>query len=58
MNKNKKKKIKEKCSVCGKEAITYCPSCSYTWGEFDPTYYCQEHYESVVMTGNCCRSEE
>jgi len=51
------KKVGE-CCICGKETEHYCPYCSNDWGEFNPTWYCQEHYESVVMTGNCCRSNE
>ena len=47
------------CIICGKETKQYCHSCSVNWdGDFEPTWYCDEHFESVVMTGNCCRGNE
>lgn len=49
---------KKECNVCGKETELYCKSCSETWGEFTPTYFCEEHYQSVVLTGNCCSGSE
>ena len=47
-----------KCCICYKETNLYCKSCSNCWGEFSPTWYCEEHYKKVVMTGNCCRENE
>jgi len=41
---------KKDCCVCGEKATSSCSSC-----ECD---YCDEHYQSVVMTGNCCRGNE
>lgn len=55
---NKEKKIEGNCSVCNKKTEHYCSSCCETWGEFSPTYFCEEHYNSVVLTGNCCRDNE
>lgn len=49
---------KGNCCVCGKETELFCGSCSKTFGEFDPTFYCEEHYQSTVMTGNCCAGNE
>ena len=37
------------CCVCGEEAVARC-SCK--------TLYCNEHYKTTVMTGNCCRDNE
>lgn len=53
-----KKETKGKCCICGKETELYCGMCCIDWGEFMPTWYCEEHYKSVVMTGNCCRESE
>lgn len=53
-----KKQEKGNCNVCGKDTDLYCSSCSETWGEFSPTWFCDEHYNSVVMTGNCCAGNE
>ena len=47
-----------KCCICDKPTDLYCPYCDKTWGESDPTYYCEEHYNSVVRTGNCCNANE
>ena len=49
---------KGECCICGKETELYCGSCAKTWGEFDPTWYCEEHYKTTVMTGNCCSGNE
>ena len=43
------------CEVCGKETIYYCKSCSEN---DEPTWFCEEHYKSVVLTGNCCSGSE
>jgi len=43
-------KEKEYCCVCGEEAKYHCIHCE--------TPYCEKHYKSVVMTGNCCNSNE
>lgn len=37
------------CCVCGEESVVRC-SCK--------TLYCNEHYKTTVMTGNCCRDNE
>ena len=52
------KKEVGKCCVCGKKTELYCYSCCKTWGEFTPMFYCDKHYETTVMTGNCCRGNE
>lgn len=49
---------KGECCVCGKETKLHCNSCAYNWGEFSPTWYCDKHYETTVMTGHCCRLNE
>lgn len=54
----KLKTQKGECCVCGKETEHYCGSCAKTWGESTPTWYCEKHYQAVVMTGNCCRENE
>jgi len=54
----RKEKAKGECCICGKETELYCGSCCETWGEFTPTFYCDEHYTKVVLTGNCCRGNE
>lgn len=41
---------KETCCVCGEEAELKCPHCE--------NYYCNKHYKTTVITGNCCRSNE
>ena len=41
---------KEECIICGKEASCHCSHCENA--------YCDECYEKVVMTGNCCRDNE
>lgn len=46
------------CNICGEETDLYCHSCSETWGEFNPTWYCEKHYHTTVLTGNCCRGNE
>jgi hypothetical protein len=51
-------KEKGNCCVCGKETDLYCKSCEYDWGERNPTYFCEEHYQTTVMTGNCCSANE
>ena len=38
---------KETCCVCGQEAKYHCGSCENA--------YCDKHYETTVMTGNCYR---
>lgn len=59
MNKIKEKEVqKGKCCICGLETELYCSSCANTYGEFDPIWYCDEHYKTTVMTGNCCRGNE
>lgn len=46
------------CCICGKETKLYCKSCADPIGEYEPNYYCDEHYQTVVMTGNCCSGNE
>ena len=46
------------CCVCGKKTDLFCSSCEYTWGERNPTYFCKKHYETTVLTGNCCSDNE
>jgi len=41
---------KETCCVCGNKAPLKCSHCN--------NHFCDEHYEKVVMTGNCCRGNE
>lgn len=38
------------CCVCGEEATMRCNYCE--------NWYCDKHYNNVVMTGNCCRGNE
>jgi hypothetical protein len=47
--------------VCGNPVVHYCPYCvdEYEFGPDVPSScYCDEHYEKVVMTGNCCYGAE
>lgn len=41
---------KEICCVCGSNSELKCSDCGST--------YCDVHYETTVMTGNCCRANE
>jgi len=43
------------CTVCGEASTLYCSSCADGWGKL---FYCGKHYETTVMTGNCCRGNE
>lgn len=50
------------CCICQKPATHYCPYCVE---EYDTapayvpsTFYCDEHYEKTVQTGNCCYENE
>lgn len=54
---NTKKKEGE-CCVCTKKTEMYCGMCANGSGEFDPVFFCDEHYETTVMTGNCCSGNE
>jgi len=38
------------CCVCGEEATCHCSYCT--------NGYCDKHYETTVMTGNCCSDNE
>ena len=52
---------KGSCCVCNKYTKLYCGSCceKNDDGSKSPVcYFCEEHYESVVMTGNCCSGNE
>lgn len=49
---------KGNCCVCQEETELYCSSCCYTFGGLTPTYYCEKHYKTTVMTGNCCSESE
>lgn len=49
---------KGNCCICNKPTEYYCKSCASDWDEFDPTYYCEEHYKTTVLTGNCCSGNE
>lgn len=51
----KNEKETGECCVCGEITETFCPYCNDGWGK---TFFCEEHYKSVVLTGNCCRSNE
>ena len=44
------KEEKETCCVCEKEINRKCGSCGVG--------FCNKHYTSVVMTGNCCIGSE
>lgn len=49
------------CCVCGRRTELYCESCSEhnDDGTISPLcFFCGEHYEKVVMTGNCCAGNE
>ena len=50
MKPNNIDKEKNYCCVCGEEASLKCSYC-----END---YCNKHYETTVITGNCCRDNE
>lgn len=41
---------KEVCCVCGEFAEYHCGSCK--------TPFCETHYKTTVMTGNCCSGNE
>jgi hypothetical protein len=43
-------KEEELCCICGEKAEHRCSYCDNA--------YCTKHYKSVVMTGNCCGSNE
>lgn len=43
------------CCVCGEKTTQYCLSCADAWGK---TWYCAKHYQTTVLTGNCCRGNE
>lgn len=54
--------VGEKCGICQKPATEYC---SYCMDEYDSaprlvpvSFYCTDHYISVVETGNCCYGSE
>lgn len=49
---------KGKCCVCNEPTDAYCYSCAKPFGDFNPTYYCDKHYKTTVITGNCCRDNE
>jgi len=42
--------IEKQCCVCGEDAKHHCGSCGCG--------YCEEHYKTTVMTGNCCSGNE
>lgn len=48
---------KGNCLVCGKETEIYCESCK-DFTEGYKALFCDEHYEKIVLTGNCCRGSE
>lgn len=39
-----------KCVICGVKSIHDCCYCK--------TIYCDKHFASIVMTGNCCKMNE
>lgn len=41
---------KETCCVCGESAEFKCRYCG--------NYYCDKHYQTVYLTGNCCSNNE
>ena len=49
---DKLENVEEKgtCCVCGEPAELKCRHCG--------NYYCEKHYETVYMTGNCCSENE
>lgn len=49
------------CCVCDKKTKFYCPSCCEhnDDGTISPVcFFCEGHYKSVVLTGNCCSGNE
>jgi hypothetical protein len=52
MKKEQTKKEKEEkvCCVCGGKATSSCGHCQ--------NLYCDKHYGTTVMTGNCCSGNE
>ena len=40
----------KKCVVCGSDATNECYYCQ--------SAYCNKHYGTTVMTGNCCSENE
>lgn len=49
------KEEKGNCNVCGEETNLYCSSCKT---EDCTIWFCDKHYQSVVLTGNCCSGNE
>ena len=41
---------KETCCVCGEEAKAHRTLCENA--------YCDKHYKTTIMTGNCCAENE
>jgi len=48
---------KGNCNICGEETELYCKSCEDKEEDFR-LWFCEKHYLSVVMTGNCCSGNE
>ena len=40
----------ENCCICGEKAGGSCSYCK--------NVYCNEHYKTVIMSGNCCSGNE
>ena len=40
----------ETCCICSEKSKSHCISCDLA--------YCEQHYGSVVLAGNCCRGSE
>lgn len=51
------KTIKGSCCICGEETELYCKSCEDKEEDFR-LFYCDKHYQSTVLTGNCCSKNE
>jgi hypothetical protein len=47
----------EPCIICNKPTKLFCGECYEGEDEYKQ-YYCDEHYMSVVLTGNCCYGSE
>ena len=53
----KRENKKGGCNICGEETELYCKSCEDKEEDFR-LWYCEKHYQSVVLTGNCCSGNE
>ena len=52
---------KGQCCECGKQTQLYCSGCCEhnDDGTISPVcWFCGEHYENTVVTGNCCANNK